>query len=496
MFFLLSQADFELIIYPTQFVPNEVKRFFLNVPTHATWMDVTIKDERDIDIDEETAPRLMVLHTVQLLPQTPYRDAEKQKYLSLLPSQEIVTSIPVHAGITCELDLARYWSTQGATTVTASVRFRGVTPVPQSISMFSGQGGAKVMLQSNLNDEFILPKAKLTTWRSPLSPLKSGTITPCDERDILTASNKQIYQLVLTYEFENKEDGAFVPRAPALQGYLYESGFESQIMLVFDEDKKYLGVADSWPNEIKIPKGKITIRMQIRHDDVSKLELLKTLGIWIERKLSKEISLSAYKSHRNMVTSGDAYRKSLLRQGTVATAIFGEPQGVPAECKCGDVLTGTVTFSDGSVDLPGSGKRPGGFEVEYVVGSKGKDEPEEKAKTPEVEDKQSVDEKIEEAIRSAKLEQLKKLSEKKDGSADFIALYDKLLVDYPDHIPLLILALKFYDKKEGRLENLLKIVDAANAVINAIDEVALAQHFGLKHDDEDAESCKVRSTIL
>jgi len=248
-----------------------VKRFFLNVPADATWMDVTVKDGRSAEVDKETSTRLMVLHTVQLLPHSAYRDAQVQKYLNLLPSEETVTSIPVHAGITCELDLARYWSAQGATRVTVNVKFRGVTAVPDSVTMLCGGGGAKVRLHSNLEDEFILPNATLTKWQSPLSPQTAGVISPCDERDVLTSNNKQVHQLVLTYEFENKEAGSFTPRAPALQGFLYEAAFESQMMLVFDEDKKFIGAADSWPSEIKAPPGKVTIRMQIRHDDVKKL---------------------------------------------------------------------------------------------------------------------------------------------------------------------------------------------------------------------------------
>jgi len=475
-----------------EFVPNEVKRFFLNVPADATWMDVTIKDERSVTVDKETAPRLLALHTLQLLPHSAYRDAEKQKYLNLLPSQETVTSIPVHSGVTCEMDIARYWSTVGTTKVTASVRFRGVTAVPDCMNIQCGGGGAKVRLQSNIDDEYIVPKAKLSKWKSALSPIKSGVISPCDERDILASNGKQIYQLVLTYEFANKEEGAFVPRVPALQGFLYESGFESQLMLIFDEDKKYLGVADSWPSEIKAPKGNITIRLQIRHDDVKKLDLMKSLTIWIERKLSKEISLSAYKTHRSMVTGGDSWTRSLLRQGTTTNVFFGEPSNIPPECKCGDVLTGSATFADGPSELPGSGKRPGGFEVNYVVGTKMKDEKEVKAKIPEVPDERSIDDKIKEAVRSAKLEELQKLSGKKDSEKDFISLYDQLIESYPGHLPLLMTALKFNDKKDCRLEKLENIVKAADAVIESIDELSLAQHFGLKNDDEDAASCKAR----
>jgi len=468
-----------------------VKRFFLNVPADATWMDVTVKDGRSAEVDKETSTRLMVLHTVQLLPHSAYRDAQVQKYLNLLPSEETVTSIPVHAGITCELDLARYWSAQGATRVTVNVKFRGVTAVPDSVTMLCGGGGAKVRLHSNLEDEFILPNATLTKWQSPLSPQTAGVISPCDERDVLTSNNKQVHQLVLTYEFENKEAGSFTPRAPALQGFLYEAAFESQMMLVFDEDKKFIGAADSWPSEIKAPPGKVTIRMQIRHDDVKKLELLKTLTIWIERKLGKAITLPAYKSHGAMVTGGAKWSRSLLRQGTTAAVFFGEPSDIPPECECGDVLMGSATFADGSASLPGAGKRPGGTEVKYVVGSKTKEEKDEKAKTPEAPDERTVDEKIEEAIRTTYVEQLQKLSEKKDDTEKFVALYAKLIVTYPDHLPLLMAALKFHDKKESRSDNLAKVEEAAGAVIAAIDEVVLAGHFGMKHDEEDADSCKV-----
>ncbi len=74
-----------------EFEHNEVKRFFLDVPDGATWMDVTVKDCREQNVDKETSARLMVLHTVQLLPHNAYRDAETQKYLNLLPSEETVS---------------------------------------------------------------------------------------------------------------------------------------------------------------------------------------------------------------------------------------------------------------------------------------------------------------------------------------------------------------------------------------------------------------------
>lgn len=471
-----------------------MKRFFLNVPSGATWMDVTVKDERNIEVDEETSSRLLVLHTLQLLPNNAYRDAEEKKYFRLMPSQETVSSIAVHAGITCEMDLARYWSAQGRTKVTASVRFRGVTSVPDSITMLCGGGGGKVRLHSSLADEFVLPKAALKTWLRPLSPVKAGVIAPCDERDVLTFNSKQIHQLVLEYEFENKEAGSFTPRAPALQGVLYEAAFESQMMLIFDEDKRNIGVADSWPGEIKAPKGKITIRMQIRHDEIKKLELLKHLTILIERKLGKDINLSVYRNREAMVTAGAKMGRALIRQGTNSSVFFGEPE-VPDPCQCGDILIGSATFEDGSSTLPGTGKRPGGTDIRYIVGSKAKEEKAEKAKIPEAQDNRTEDEKMNEVVRSAKVDYLKKLSEKKEDSEKFIAIYQTLASEYPDHLPLLVEGLKFHDNKDRREDNLPKVIAYADNVIAYVDENVLAGHFGTKHDEEDAENCKVRMSI-
>ena len=481
-----------------EFQYNEVKRFFLDVPPGASWMDVTVKDLREQHMDKETSTRLIVLHTIQLLPHNAYRDAEEQKYLNLLPSQEIVSSIPVHQGITCELDLARYWSAQGNTSVSVKVEFRGLNISPDDLTISAG-GGARTRLLSALQDQVINPKAKLTKWSTSLSPKKS-IILPCDERDVLPADKKQIHQLILTYEFDQKEDGEFVPRSPALQGYIYESAFESQIMLIFDENKKYLGVADSWPDEVSAPKGKISIRMQVRHDDIKKLELLKETPIWIERKLKAGIALSAYNSHAGMVTDGAKIRKRLLRKGTAAAVFFKEPASskLPDECKSGDILTGSATFEDDPDTLPGVGHQPDGIKLRYVVGAKVEtDDKSDKAKTPEVPDKRTLSEKVSEEIRSVKVGQLKKTMDKDadEDSKEIEEFYKELNAEYPDHLPLMMTALKYYDDKKKRCNRLEDIIKTCDLIISKIDEKDVAVHFGMSHDKEDPQSIKVRVVI-
>ncbi len=478
-----------------EFENNEVKRFFLDVPEGASWMDVTVKDCREQNVDKETSARMMVLHTIQLLPHNAYRDAEVQKYLNLLPAEETVTSIPVYPGITCELDLARYWSAQGLTNMKVDIAFRGVTASPDELTIIAGGDGAKTRLLSTLSNQEIKPEAKLTKWKTPISPKKSA-ISPCDERDIIPSTNKQIYQLVLDYEFEQKEEGSFTPIAPGLQGYIYESAFESQLMLIFDEDKKYLGVADSWPDAVKAPKGKITIRLQVRHDDVQKLELLKDSMLWIERDLKSNIALSAYSSHANMVTDGPKMRKIILRKGTTAAVFFKEPapSKLPSECKSGDVLTGSATFEDSGGNLAGLGKKPDGTKIAFLVGAKAdsKDK-DDKVKTPEVSDERSVEEKMTEELRSADLAQLKKWMVKDDDAEKFEACYKLLIEKYPDFVPLLMIRLKYDDKKDKSEEKLASFIEAADYIIAKLDEKEIAAHFGMNHDEEDAESVKVKN---
>jgi hypothetical protein len=47
---------------------------------------------------------------------------------------------------------------------------------------------------------------------------------------------------------------------------------------VFDSNKKYLGCGDAWPDAVKVAKGENTIRMQIRHDEVTVLQVTALTG--------------------------------------------------------------------------------------------------------------------------------------------------------------------------------------------------------------------------
>jgi len=213
----------------------------------------------------------------------------------------------------------------------------------------------------------------------------------------------------------------------------------------------------------------------------------------LNASFEKEISLSAHATHEAMMM-GESMKKRILRKGTCTSVIFAGPSRskLPSECKCGDILEGTVTYEAGATELPGAGKRPSGFPVRAVVGPKmdAKSPSDAKGVAPELPDERSVTEKIDEGVKALKVSELDKLSGSDEDKEKFEDLYASLSKEYPDHLPLLISGLKYYDHKDRRANNLEKIVKIADCIVALIDEKDLAAHFGTEHDKEDAKACK------
>lgn len=480
-----------------QLKPTEIKRFFVVPPPGATWMDVIVHDCRDPEEDPCTTSRLYVLHTVQLIPHAAYRDHAEQKYLNLKPDQTSVSSIPVEAGVTCEIDLGRYWSAAGILKADLKIEFRSVLPIPVSLSFHCGDKYGLVQVQSHLKEETISPTAKLDKWRAPLRPKSEGVISPLGERDVHPWNGKTTFQLVLSYEFTQDEQGAFTPLAPALQGVLYESTYESQLMLVYDGEKRYLGCVDAYPHSITAPKGSVHIKMQVRHDDQKMLDKLKDMTIWIERKLEKEISLTAYATREDLLIGAKrAMKKRTLSKGSQTSVFFSEPQSskLPSGCKPGDILLGSSSYSSDDATLLGNGKRPGGFPLSYTVGPK-MDKPADPELIPEPKDERTAKERIQDGIRDLKVDQLGKLTAAEKEKGEFEALYDEMVEEYPKHIPLLMANLKYVDSLKPRDEMLPRVITAANAVLAEISQDDLALHFGRKLDKDDPEKVKVNKEM-
>ena len=484
----------------TDFAPAQASRFFLEVPVGATWMDVTVKDMRDPKEDSST--RMIVLATVQLLPNTPYRDAESNEYLNLLPGEVSVKSVRVEPGVTVELVLARVWSALGATSVTCDAQFRGVTPSPTSVVVGPGAAGhgGHVRLLSLVRDEVVLPVARLSKWRRRLAPSRAD-ISPLGERDVLV-DGKQIYSLIVTYEMKLEEAAGVTVRLPILNGVLYESPFEAQMVMIYDSSKKLLGVSDAFPKEIKCDKGAIEIRAEVRHDSIPLLENLKNMLAVVERDIKGGgIELACYKSQYDLATKGKKVAKKILRLGMTTSVFFDAPDTskIPESAEPGDILVGSVNYEYKDTNLAGKGQRPDGWDVSFDVPVFPKKKEAEKAAVSVVPDTRSEAEKMAEALRDWKVARVEKMV----GNSKFDELYAVIVAEYPDHLPLLAIGLKHSDSEDKRSSRLQKVVDLADAIISKIDDVEIANWFGLKHDATDGlvvkkgnEMTALRATLV
>lgn len=515
------------------FTSGQVERHFVVPPPGTTWMDVTLTDLRAHapttgagsagdaggSDGEPQGPGpaaanagggpsgerdgrvvIVALQTVQLLPQTPFRDAEWERYVSLAPGQRETYSVLVEAGTTVELALAQYAISEGRASVALDVEFRGLAPRVPHVTLAGGQGLVSVAVDALVHDEELAPAAKLDRWQTRLPPA-SATIKPLGApRDVLP-DGKQVYQLVLEYKVSVTEAGGeeLTPRAPLLNGVLYESPFEAQFAMVYDGSKKLLGCGDAWPSSVKCPKGDNLVRLCVRHDELALLEGLKGMPLVIERGLKggKEVAVPDYATREEAMLrrKGGGGGGRMLRKGCGAAVVLGEPafDKLPKGAKPGDVLLGVLTLEKGGKEGQPKSKRPKGFPLTYVVPPPPPEAPKPPSK-PTPPDERPEEAKLAEKVRDLKVAHLAAVTE----AAAFEALFAALQAEYAGHIPLLQARLHFLDTDKaggGRAERLPAIMAAAEAVVAQVDQTALALHFGTKVDEGDPAQVKARGEM-
>ena len=144
-----------------------------------------------------------------------------------------------------------------------------------------------------------------STYRlSYFRPSESKTIT-LTNRDVIPPG-RQIYELRLTYSFHLNKGAEICPNSPLLSDVLYESEFESQLWMLYDNNKQYLGCGDAYPSKytVKLDKGDYTIKMHIRHDRKEYLDKLSEMSLLLSQKLSNPITLDVYNSHQQAIIGG------------------------------------------------------------------------------------------------------------------------------------------------------------------------------------------------
>lgn len=326
---------------------------------------------------------------------------------------------------------------------------------------------------------------------------------------------KQCFELLLEYTFEVDVACDVTPRAPLLNGTLYEGNYDAQFFFVYDSNKKLLGQGDAWPDPVKVPaKGTYTLRYQVRHDDLSALEKLKNMLVWVERAISPGLDLPCYGDIAEASSCGKTQGEMLLARGALTAVYFGEPpkSKLPKGAKPGDLLVGSMTCVKKENDLC----RPKGWPCSFVV-PPAPAAPEDTSGSGEEEKKQddtapldeSEAEKLAKEVRDLRVKALGKLSSsQKDG--DWEELFAALVAEFTlSHLPLAQAKLHHLDREATRLgakgkddggaataaSSLEAIVAAANVIIDALDAVEISSHFGLKLPDGDKTAAAKRKIM-
>ncbi|KAF1778543.1 Peptidase S8, subtilisin, Ser-active site [Phytophthora cactorum] len=375
-----------VVTYQKKFQPGDISRRFITPPQGATWADIIFSrasgDEREFQ--PFVRQSLSSFH----------------KAFFLKPGQELAFSMDLLGGLTTEFCLGQFWSALGDSIVQIEIRFHGIKPTKRRF----------------VETETLAPKVSFQVRAA--YPPQAAEISPLSSNRDQFPDKRQVYQLVLTYPFTKKEAGKVVPYLPLLNGRLYESPFEAQLMMIFDDKKQYLGCSDAYGNDTTLKKGSYVIRAQ-QTGETKQMILVLNHDV-------KEITASVF--------------------GHQETSRW-----LPAGNTVGDILTGKIHFGQKDGAIRGSGRRPGGFDITYVIPP---------APTP-VKDPESEE-------------------PKDERDEEEIAKEARLVDQFPNHLPAMQAKLHHFDFEANRSTQLAEIIEAADAVLALIKQDELALFFAEK----------------
>ncbi|KAG0627350.1 hypothetical protein M758_2G193800 [Ceratodon purpureus] len=241
---------------------------------------------------------------------------------------------------------------------------------------------------------------------------------------------------------------------------MYDNEFESQFFMLCDSNKRVLATGDVYPTSVKLSKGDYTLLLHIRDNNMSYLEKLKKAVLLLDRNLEDKNSIKlSFSSH-----------------------IDG-------------VITGADPFK--SVQLAAGESRP--FYIVAPADDKIPKKDEEKPKEKEDDVKKSVTEVLEEEVRDAKIKVLSALPvSTKEEREEWEKLADTLKATYSTHLQLMVEILNKISGSQGKGDekfSVAKVIEAADDVIRLVDTGALARHFSMKCEAEDANAAKVRKEM-
>uniref|UniRef100_UPI00358EC262 tripeptidyl-peptidase 2 isoform X3 n=1 Tax=Myxine glutinosa TaxID=7769 RepID=UPI00358EC262 len=484
-----KESGYEMSFTKVALKPGQMQRHFIQVPHGATWAEIWLCSH-GVDCSR------FVVHAVQLHIQRAYRCYEFFRRFYLPDNGTFTEAFSVQEQRTLELCVARWWASLGEVEVDYKISFHGLQPNPLHLHMRASDCVGRVDVRSFLKYEELSPSITLKSWVQPLRPVEAR-IRPLGSRDVLSGGRQQ-YELMLTYTFLQVRNGDVTPSCPLLSQLLYESEFDSQLWMIFDQSKRLLGSGDAYPQQVrrscrflytlKLDKGEYTVKLQIRHDVPAELERLQELPFNVSHKLSTALSLELYSSHAQALLAKIKFGSIQLSAGNSQTLFITalHDDKIPKGAGPGCYITGNLTLSKSEL-----GKKAELFHVFYhLIAPPNKN----KNLNKDREKKQDTQEDFTEALRDLKISWMLKL--------DLEDLFDELKEAHPNHLPLFIARLHQLDSDKERNTRLDAIILAADCVITLIDQNALSTYFAMKSDPRPdaitikSEMEKLRSNLI
>ena len=272
------------------FSPGQIHRKIIHVPAGASRYTVSLRGAGSWGGGDNGANnRMLVLHCQQLVPQRAHRDSMMEKYLwfNRTTSKQFVGQC--FPGFAMEVVVAQFnTSNVGDSSADVIVEFAGVHPHVSSfnagVTLESEQGFTRLDVTApyGATPQYLSPKVDLTHFEQQIHPEQYSICSSTERtsetpfsRNAPTADGKPVYVMTLKYSFTVDVAAPYSIHAGAVSEILYENPFGAQMRVIYDSNNRQVGATDalanSYPTE-KLEKGKYTIRLALRHPDVSKLE--------------------------------------------------------------------------------------------------------------------------------------------------------------------------------------------------------------------------------
>ncbi|CAG9855173.1 unnamed protein product [Phyllotreta striolata] len=470
----MTGSKYQVKYSKINFKPNTIKRHYFALPQSATWAVLKLSSNEDTG--------RFVIHASQLVPRQYCKALETNKTLAVTSKSDAVLSFPVKSDLILELVIAKYWANIGESTLDYTLTFCGVKPSQPSITMHAADGIHALEVKT-LQGEDIAPSIILKNSVQIIKPVETK-ISPLTSRDIIPPG-RQVYELILTYNFTLSKPAEISPNLSLLSSMLYESEFESQFWMLYDSNKQLLGCGDAYPEKytLKLDKGDYNIKIQVRHDKKDYLDKINEAPILLSQKLNANINMDTYLSYTQALLGGK--KAGVTNCSNIHTPIplyiapLASDKYSLKSNNTAHYLTGTVTYAKDEY-----GKKADVYPFKYILF----DFSQKKSSNGSGNSEKTKLDECKEAIRDIRTQFLAKMD-----ATTATSMYEELTKDYPEHLlihsaylqvidPLDKRVLPSFKKQTFSVEDLNKVLIVCNRVLSGINQESVLVFMATKID--------------